>query len=129
MSTAEELWQPVQGLVQHLPIRQPVARLQLRLSGFCPALSRQMDLLARHDGRLEDIVRQLTVLADSNGPALVRMPALLEASTTAGALVPLLEERRHRWLDPVEVISARSRPARGGRRARTPLPRLTERVK
>ena len=116
MSSAEELWQPVQGLVQHLEIDRPVARLRLRLSGFCPALSRQMDLLARHDGRLEDIARQLTVLADSHGPALVRMPTLLPAATTAGALVPLIEERRHRWLDPVEVITARSRPARGRRR-------------
>lgn len=116
MSTADELWQPVQGLVRHLAIEHPVARLQLRLSGFCPALSRQMDLLARHDGRLEDIARQLTVLADSHGPALVRMPTLLSASTVAGAVVPLLEERRHRWLDPVEVIASHSRQARRRRR-------------
>ena len=116
VSSAEELWQPVQGLVQHLAIEAPVARLKLRLSGFCPALSRQMDLLARHDGRLEDIARQLTVLADTHGPALVRMPTLMPAATTAGALVPLIEERRHRWLDPVEVITARSRPPRGRRR-------------
>jgi DNA polymerase IV len=117
MSSADELWQPVQGLVQHLAIEAPVARLQMRLTGFCPALSRQMDLLARQDARLEEIARQLTVLADTHGPALVRMPELLPAATTRGALVPLVEERRHRWLDPVDVISARSRPARGRKRS------------
>ena len=117
MSSAEELWQPVQGLVQHLAIEAAVARLRMRLTGFCPALSRQMDLLARQDARLEDIARQLTVLADTHGPALVRMPELLPAATTRAALVPLVEERRHRWLDPVDVISARSRPARGRKRS------------
>jgi DNA polymerase IV len=117
MSGADELWQPVQGLLQHLTIASPVARLKMRLTGFCPALSRQMDLLARQDARLEDIARQLTVLSDTHGPALVRMPELLPAATSGGALVPLVEERRHRWLDPVEVIAARSRPARGRRRA------------
>jgi DNA polymerase-4 len=120
MSSADELWQPVQGLVQHLAVTVPVARLQMRLTGFCPALSRQMDLLARQDTRLEDIARQLTVLSDTHGPALVRMPELLPAATTGGALVPLVEERRHHWLDPVEVLSARSRPTGrrrpGGRR-------------
>lgn len=119
MSSAGELWLSVQSLVQRLVVESPVARLQLRLSGFCPALSRQMDLLARQDGRLEDIARQLTVLADTHGPALVRMPELLPAATVSGALVPLVEERRHRWLDPVEVIAARSRPARGGHRPGT----------
>lgn len=117
MSSADELWQPVQGLVQHLSIESPVARLRMRLTGFCPALSRQMDLLARQDARLEDIARQLTVLSDSHGPGLVRMPELLPAAIAGGALVPLVEERRHRWRDPVEVITARSRPARGHRRA------------
>jgi hypothetical protein len=75
-----------------------------------------MDLQARHDERLEDIARQLTVLADSHGPALVRVATLLPAATTPGALVPLIEERRHRWLDPVELISARARPVAAGRR-------------
>jgi hypothetical protein len=117
MSSADELWQPVQGLVQHLSISVPVARLQMRLTGFCPALSRQMDLLARQDARLEDIARQLTVLSDTHGPALVRMPELRAAATMGGALVPLVEERRHHWLDPVEVLSARSRPS-GRRRPR-----------
>ncbi|MFN2462282.1 MAG: hypothetical protein ABR573_00075, partial [Candidatus Dormibacteria bacterium] len=46
MTTPEDLWRPVQALLQHLELRRPVGRVQLRLSGFCPALSRQMDLLA-----------------------------------------------------------------------------------
>jgi len=118
VTTAEDLWRPVQGVLQRLELPHPVARLQLRLSGFCPAMSRQMDLLARHDGRLEDIARQLTVLSETHGPVLVRMLQLVPAAIAAGAQVPLLEERRHGWRDPIDVISARSRPApaRGRRR-------------
>ena len=112
MTTSDDLWRPVQGLLQQLEFSCPVARVHLRLSGFCPALSRQMDLLARQDGRLEDIARQLTVLAETHGPTLVRTPQLLPAAITPGALVPLLEDRRHRWRDPIEVIASRTRPAR-----------------
>ncbi|MFN2462658.1 MAG: hypothetical protein ABR573_02000, partial [Candidatus Dormibacteria bacterium] len=119
MTTPEDLWRPVQALLQHLELRRPVGRVQLRLSGFCPALSRQMDLLARQDSRLEDIARQLSILGETHGPALVRVPALLASSLTPGAIVPLLEERRHRWLDPIEVINGRSRPTPARRRVRS----------
>ena len=102
MSTGEELWTPVATLLQRQPMTKPVSRVRLRLTGFCPAASRQMDLLARQDGRLEDISRQLMLLSDAHGPDLVRMAEAAPAPS-------LLDERRHRWTDPADALVRRTR--------------------
>jgi nucleotidyltransferase/DNA polymerase involved in DNA repair len=102
MSSGDELWTPVAALLQRQPVGTPVGRVRLRLTGFCPSASRQMDLLARQDGRLEDISRQLMLLSDAHGPDLVRMAELAPAPS-------LLDERRHRWTDPAEALARRTR--------------------
>lgn len=102
MGTGEELWTSVAGLLQRQPVTRAVSRVRLRLTGFCPAASRQMDLLARQDGRLEDISRQLMLLSDAHGPDLVRMAEAAPAPS-------LLDERRHRWTDPAEALARRAR--------------------
>ena len=109
MSSGEELWTPVSGLIQRQSIRGPVGRIHIRLTGFCPAGSRQMDLLARQDGRLEDVTRQLGLLADVHGSHLVRMPELPPAP-------PLVDEQRYRWTDPVEGLMRQAGVGRGRRR-------------
>ncbi|MDP9326041.1 MAG: hypothetical protein M3O87_05840, partial [Candidatus Dormibacteraeota bacterium] len=110
MSTGGELWTPVASLLQRQSISRPVARVRLRLTGFCPAASRQMDLMARQDGRLEDISRQLMLLSDAHGPNLVRMAEVAPAPS-------LLDERRHRWTDPAEALVRRTK---AGSRRRKP---------
>ncbi|HEV3234661.1 MAG TPA: hypothetical protein VG329_08960 [Candidatus Dormibacteraeota bacterium] len=102
MSTGGELWTPVASLLQRQSISRPVSRVRLRLTGFCPAASRQMDLMARQDGRLEDISRQLMLLSDAHGPNLVRMAEVAPAPS-------LLDERRHRWTDPAESLVRRTK--------------------
>jgi nucleotidyltransferase/DNA polymerase involved in DNA repair len=108
MSTGEELWTPVSQLLQRQAMTAPVSRLCLRVSGFCPAQSRQVDLLTRADGRLEDIARQLHLVADAHGAELVRMPEL-------AAVAPLLDERRHHWTDAAQSLAAQA-VSRGRRR-------------
>jgi len=98
MSSGEEMWTPVSALVQRQRVEHPVSGIHLRVSGFCPAGSRQMDLLARRDGHLEDILRQVAMLADAHGPELLRMAELAPAATA-------LAERRHRWVDPTEGLA------------------------
>jgi nucleotidyltransferase/DNA polymerase involved in DNA repair len=110
MSTGEELWTPVTSLLQRQQLSRPVSRVRLRLTGFCPAASRQMDLLARQDGRLEDISRQLMLLVDAHGPGLVR-------TAEAAPAASLLDERRYRWTDPAETLLRRTRPVRRRRSA------------
>jgi DNA polymerase IV len=110
MSTGEELWTPVSQLLQRQVMTAPVSRLCLRVSGFCPALSRQVDLLTRADGRLEDITRQLHLVADAHGSELVRMPAL-------APVAPLVDERRHHWTDAAEGLAAQAVS-----RVRRPIP-------
>jgi DNA polymerase-4 len=109
MSTGEELWTPVATLLQRQPVTKPVSRVRLRLTGFCPAASRQMDLLARQDGRLEDISRQLMLLSDAHCPDLVRMAEVAPSPS-------LLDERRHRWTDPADALVQRTKAGRGRRR-------------
>jgi DNA polymerase-4 len=109
MSTGAELWTPVAALLQRQQLDCPVSRLRLRLTGFCPAASRQMDLLARQDGRLEDISRQLMLLSDAHGPTLVRMAETSPAPS-------LLDERRHRWTDPADALVRRTATGRPRRR-------------
>jgi DNA polymerase-4 len=108
MSTGEELWTPVSQLLQRQAMTAPVSRLCLRVSGFCPAQSRQVDLLTRADGRLEDIARQLHLVADAHGAELVRMPEL-------APVAPLLDERRHHWTDAAQGLAAQA-VSRGRRR-------------
>ena len=110
MSTGEELWTPVSQLLQRQVMTAPVSRLCLRVSGFCPAQSRQVDLLTRADGRLEDITRQLHLVADAHGVELVRMPAL-------APVAPLVDERRHHWTDAAEGLAAQAVS-----RVRRPIP-------
>jgi DNA polymerase IV len=110
MSTGEELWTPVSQLLQRQVMTAPVSRLCLRVSGFCPAQSRQVDLLTRADGRLEDITRQLHLVADAHGVELVRMPAL-------APVAPLVDERRHHWTDAAECLAAQAVS-----RVRRPIP-------
>jgi DNA polymerase IV len=110
MSTGEELWTPVSQLLQRQVMTAPVSRLCLRVSGFCPAQSRQVDLLTRADGRLEDITRQLHLVADAHGVELVRMPAL-------APVAPLVDERRHHWTDAAEGLAAQAVS-----RVRLPIP-------
>ena len=57
-SGAADLWPPVAGLLKRQQLSAPGGRITLRLSGFCPSRSRQLDLLTRRDGRLEDVVRR-----------------------------------------------------------------------
>jgi nucleotidyltransferase/DNA polymerase involved in DNA repair len=102
MSSAADLWTPVSDLIRRQPVRRAVSALRLRLSGFCPARSRQLDLLTRRDGRVEDIARQLALLADAHGPGLVRVPALVEVP-------PLLDQRRHRWTDAAAAMAGAAR--------------------
>jgi DNA polymerase-4 len=91
MSTAAELWGAVGGMLRRWTIAQPVVGIRLRISGFCPAGSRQIDLLTRRDARREDITRQLALLADAHGQ-LVRVARLATSP-------PLLDERRFRWVE------------------------------
>jgi nucleotidyltransferase/DNA polymerase involved in DNA repair len=100
MSSAQDLWTPVSGMVRRQSVSRPVCGLSLRVSGFCPARSRQMDLLTRRDGRLEDIVRQVALLTDAHGPGLVRSPRVVSAP-------PLLDDRRHQWVDPMPALVGR----------------------
>jgi nucleotidyltransferase/DNA polymerase involved in DNA repair len=111
MSTGEELWTPVSQLLQRQAMASPISRLCLRVSGFCPAQSRQVDLLTRADGRLEDITRQLHLIADAHGAELVRMPEL-------AVVAPLLDERRYHWTDAAGSLAAQA--ASRGRRRRIP---------
>ena len=108
MSTGEELWTPVSQLLQRQAMTAPISRLCLRVSGFCPAQSRQVDLLTRADGRLEDITRQLHLIADAHGAELVRMPVLTPVP-------PAIDERRHHWTDAAESLGAQA-ASRGRRR-------------
>ncbi|HEV3231850.1 MAG TPA: hypothetical protein VG245_06320, partial [Candidatus Dormibacteraeota bacterium] len=107
-SGAEDLWIPVSALIRRQRLRRAVSRVALRVSGFCPAGSRQMDLLARRDNRLEDIARQLAVITEDLGPGVVRI------AEVAG-FPSLLDERRHRWLDPAPAPSRKPPPRRGQR--------------
>jgi nucleotidyltransferase/DNA polymerase involved in DNA repair len=111
MSTGEELWTPVSQLLQRQAMTSPIGRLCLRVSGFCPAQSRQVDLLTRADGRLEDITRQLHLIADAHGAELVRIPEL-------AVVAPLLDERRYHWTDAAGSLAAQA--ASRGRRRRIP---------
>ena len=111
MSTGEELWTPVSQLLQRQAMTSPIGRLCLRVSGFCPAQSRQVDLLTRADGRLEDITRQLHLIADAHGAELVRMPEL-------AVVAPLLDERRYHWTDAAGSLAAQA--VSRGRRRRIP---------
>ena len=70
--------------------------------------SRQVDLLTRADGRLEDITRQLHLIADAHGAELVRMPEL-------AMVAPLLDERRYHWTDAAGSLAAQA-VSRGRRR-------------
>ncbi|MHB8508813.1 MAG: DNA polymerase Y family protein [Candidatus Dormibacteria bacterium] len=97
MSTGDELWTPVSGLLRRQQVNLPVSGLRLRLSGFCPSRSRQLDLLTRRDGRLEDIARQVLMLGDEHGPLLLRLPEVVASPS-------LLDERRFRWVDPARVL-------------------------
>jgi DNA polymerase-4 len=101
MSTGEELWAPVSQLLQRQVMTAPVSRLCLRVTGFCPAQSRQVDLLTRADARLEDITRQLHLVADAHGSELVRMPALTPVA-------PLVDERRHHWTDAAQGLASQA---------------------
>jgi nucleotidyltransferase/DNA polymerase involved in DNA repair len=111
MSTGEELWTPVSQLLQRQAMTSPIGRLCLRVSGFCPAQSRQIDLLTRADERLEDITRQLHLIADAHGAELVRIPEL-------AVVAPLLDERRYHWTDAAGSLAAQA--ASRGRRRRIP---------
>jgi nucleotidyltransferase/DNA polymerase involved in DNA repair len=108
MSTGEELWTPVSQLLQRQAMTVPVGSICLRVSGFCPAQSRQVDLLTRADGRLEDITRQLHLIAEAHGAELVRMPGL-------APVAPLIDERRHHWTDAAESLGVQA-ASRGRRR-------------
>jgi nucleotidyltransferase/DNA polymerase involved in DNA repair len=108
MSTGEELWTPVSQLLQRQAMTAPVGRIGLRVSGFCPAQSRQVDLLTRADARLEDITRQLHMIADAYGAELIQMPRL-------APVAPVIDERRHHWTDAAESLGAQA-TARGRRR-------------
>lgn len=88
-SDAADLWPPVAGLLRRQQVRHPVAGVTLRLSGFCPSRSRQLDLLTRRDGRLEDVVRALALLAGN--------PAVVAEVATVAPQPGVLEERRHLW--------------------------------
>ena len=99
MGGADDLWLPVSTLIRHQQIKRPVVAISLRVSGFCPASSRQLDLLTRRDGTLELLVRQLALLQDS--PVTVRVPEVCAHGS-------ILEERRFHWRDPVEVLQRRA---------------------
>jgi DNA polymerase-4 len=118
MSTGEELWTPVSQLIQRQSLTAPISRLCLRVSGFCPAQSRQVDLLTRADGRLEDITRQLHVIADAHGAELVRMPQLAPVAPVIDGRRPPaspIDERRHHWTDAAGSLAAQA-ASRGRRR-------------
>ena len=118
MSTPDELWTPVAGLIRKQRMDRPVSGLGLRVSGFCPAGSRQMDLLVRRDGRLEDIVRQLAML-EEGAQVRVRMPALAVGGIEGLATPPaLLDERRQRWVDPGVSLARQAAPTRRAAMAR-----------
>jgi DNA polymerase IV len=108
MSTGEELWTPVSQLLQRQAMTVPVDLICLRVSGFCPAQSRQVDLLTRADARLEDITRQLHMIADAHGAELVRIPQL-------APVAPVIDERRHHWTDAAQSLGAQA-ASRGRRR-------------
>src|SRR5258708_1843034 len=108
MSTGAELWTPVSQLIQRQSPAAPISRLCLRVSGFCPAQSRQVDLLTRADGRLEDITRQIPLIADAHGAELVRMPQL-------APVAPPIDERRYHWTDAAGSLAAQA-ASRGRRR-------------
>jgi len=91
LSTAAELWGAIGGMLRRAQIAQPVVGLRLRVSGFCPAQSRQIDLLTRRDARREDISRQLALLADAHGQR-IRVAQLVSSP-------PLVDEHRFRWVE------------------------------
>ena len=96
-SSGEEMWTTVSAAIRHQALDQGVAGLRLGASGFCPARSRQLDILTRRDRDLDEIVGQLALLAHSSPELRIGMARLDEPASP-------LDQRRYSWRDPIVTL-------------------------